>query len=442
PTLFSIFSLISMRNNLFILILFSISFYSCSTTESVSQQPSPQPEPVNFDSLQHPPENWHLLDEDWTHFRGISAKRAYETILKDKEPQREVIVAVIDGGVDIHHEDLKDVIWTNEDEVAGNGKDDDNNGYTDDLHGWNFIGGAEGKNVDHDTFELARIYNKLHAQFAHTDSTQLPKSTMDEFHRYQDIRSPYRSEIEKLVRRYNNIESLQSSKKQAERILRSHYGDSTFTYDQIQELTPEGQEMAFAKNVMSYVLEHDIDSTLIADQKETIYNHAKYGYNPNYNPRDIVGDHYKDPTERHYGNPDVVGPDASHGTHVAGIIAADRTNDIGAKGVATHTLIMPIRAVPDGDERDKDVANAIRYAVDNGADIINMSFGKSYSPFKDAVDKAIKYADRHDVLMVHAAGNSSENSDSKANYPTDTYGDYFKGQSSAELWLSVGASSW
>src|SRR5699024_10545819 len=118
------------------------------------------------------------------------------------------------------------------------------------------------------------------------------------------------------------------------------------------------------------------------------------------------------------------------------------TNDIGAKGVATHTLIMPIRAVPDGDERDKDVANAIRYAVDNGADIINMSFGKSYSPFKDAVDKAIKYADRHDVLMVHAAGNSSENSDSKANYPTDTYGDYFKGQSSAELWLSVGASSW
>src|SRR5699024_8897907 len=160
------------------------------------------------------------------------------------------------------------------------------------------------------------------------------------------------------------------------------------------------------------------------------------------NPRNIVGDNYEDTSERYYGNADVVGPDASHGTHVAGIIAADRNNDIGIKGIATSTRIMAIRAVPDGNEIDKDVANAIRYAVDNGADIINMSFGKGYSPFKKTVDEAIQYADQQGVLMVHAAGNSSENSDSTANYPTDTYGDYFKGNATANLWLSVGASSW
>jgi subtilisin family serine protease len=155
-----------------------------------------------------------------------------------------------------------------------------------------------------------------------------------------------------------------------------------------------------------------------------------------------VGDNYEDKTERHYGNPDVAGPDASHGTHVAGIIGAVRDNETGMNGVANNVRIMPVRAVPDGDERDKDVANAIRYAVDNGAHIINMSFGKSYSPYKEHVDEAIRYADEKGVLMVHAAGNSSENTDEAENYPTDTYGNYFDGTASASNWLSVGASSW
>ncbi|HLR26509.1 MAG TPA: S8 family peptidase [Fodinibius sp.] len=432
-----------MSNRILLLVLLSVTLYSCSTTEQVSrQQPIERQQPVNFDSLQQAPKNWYRLDEERTQFRGISSRRAYETILKGKAPQKEVIVAVIDGGVDIHHEDLAGVLWTNKDEVADNGKDDDKNGYVDDIHGWNFIGGADGENVNHDTFELTRIYSKLHPQFANTDTTQLSASQEEQYGYYRKIRSDYKDKIDELSQRYNNIQSLEESMKQAQRILRSHYGDTTYTYRQLQSLEPQDQQQAFAKNVMSYVLENDIDSTLIADQKESIYNHAKYGYNPDFNPRNIVGDNYEDTSERYYGNANVVGPDASHGTHVAGIIAADRNNDIGIKGIATSTRIMAIRAVPDGDERDKDVANAIRYAVDNGADIINMSFGKGYSPFKKTVDEAIQYADQQGVLMVHAAGNSSENSDYTANYPTDTYGDYFKGNATADLWLSVGASSW
>jgi len=151
-----------------------------------------------------------------------------------------------------------------------------------------------------------------------------------------------------------------------------------------------------------------------------------YGYNPDFDPRSIVGDRYDDLTDRFYGNNDVEGPDASHGTHVAGIIAASRNNGLGVRGVAENVRIMSVRCVPDGDERDKDVANAIRYAVDNGASIINMSFGKGYSPNKKYVDEAVKYAAEHDVLLVHAAGNDAENNDTDPNFPNDGYQDPIK----------------
>src|SRR5690606_16666116 len=108
------------------------------------------------------------------------------------------------------------------------------------------------------------------------------------------------------------------------------------------------------------------------------------------------------------------------------------------KGIADNVRIMSIRAVPNGDERDKDIANAIRYAADNGAHIINMSFGKGFSPQKEAVDKAVKYAESKGVLMIHAAGNGSDDLDREANFPNKTY--LSGGQS--KTWLEIGASSW
>jgi subtilisin family serine protease len=416
--------------------------YGCSTSQQVAQQPAPTPtqpvDSVDFDSLQKPPQNWHHLDEAQTQFRGISSQRAYETILKDRSPQKKVVVAVIDGGVDSEHEDLEEVMWVNKDEIAGNNKDDDQNGYTDDIHGWNFIGGQDGKSVDDDTFELTRIYRQLHQKFSNVDTTQLSGSEEEEYGYYQEIKSDYKEEIEQLVSQYSNIQSLEQSMGEAQQVLEQHFGDTTYTYQQVQNLQPTNRQLAFAQNVMNYVMENDIDSTLIADQKKQVYEFAKYGYNPDFNPRHTVGDNYEDKTERNYGNNDVRGPDASHGTHVAGIIAAARNNNIGIDGVSTHTRIMAIRAVPNGDERDKDVANAIRYAVDNGADIINMSFGKSYSPHQEIVNEAIRHADENGVLMVHGAGNEASNTDTIASYPTDQ----FNSDSSADLWLSVGASSW
>lgn len=437
-----------MTKRLLVLVTLIAALSSCSTTQQTTQT-TPTPETttrdtaaIDFETMLEPPRDWHHLDEERSQFRGISSQLSYETILKSKTPKKEVVVAVIDGGVDTDHEDLKEVIWVNEDEIPGNQKDDDNNGYTDDIHGWNFIGGPDGENINHDTFELTRIYRRLHKQFGNTDTSSLNEKEKEQYAYYKDIRSDYRKEIEQLRQQYNNIQSLQRSKEEAEKILIEHFGTTSYSYEDIRKLQPTSQELNFAKSVMSYVMENDIDSTLIADQKKQIYEFAKYGYNPDFNPRHIVGDNYEDKTERYYGNNDVAGPDPSHGTHVSGIVAAARNNGIGMNGVAANTRIMAVRTVPNGDERDKDVANAIRYAVDNGADIINMSFGKSYSPHKKIVDQAVKYADEHGVLMVHGAGNEAKNTDQKASYPTDVYGSMFSSDSSATHWLEVGATSW
>ncbi len=145
-------------------------------------------------------------------------------------------------------------------------------------------------------------------------------------------------------------------------------------------------------------------------------------YNLAFNSRQSMGDNLYDINDKYYGNNNVIGSkdEESHATHVAGIVGATRNNDIGANGVANHVKIMSVRVVPDGDEHDKDVALGIRYAVDNGAKVINSSFGKAYSPNKQWVYDAIKYAASKDVLIVNAAGNDGANIDEEYTYPNDS----------------------
>jgi subtilisin family serine protease len=182
----------------------------------------------------------------------------------------------------------------------------------------------------------------------------------------------------------------------------------------------------------------EADLKELEDYYEHVSGLAEYGLNPEFNPRDIVGDNYENLDNRIYGNNDVIGPTSDHGTHVAGIVGAIRENNLGAVGIADNIELMILRTVPDGDERDKDVANSIRYAAENGAKVINMSFGKGYSPQKEYVDAAIQFADSMGVLMISGAGNGSDNIDSTESYPSRFYNN--GGQ--AVNYLSVGASSW
>jgi len=152
----------------------------------------------------------------------------------------------------------------------------------------------------------------------------------------------------------------------------------------------------------------------------------------------VVQDNYDDVNDRYYGNNDVMATGSEHGTHVSGIIAADRKNKIGITGIANNVEIMMIRAVPDGDEHDKDIANAIHYAVDNGAWVINMSFGKGFSPEKKWVDEAVKYAESKGVLLIHAAGNDDKNIDIEDNFPSKNINN--DTLQTASNWINVGAS--
>ena len=400
------------------------------------------------------PDNWFNLDPEKDGVNGVSTERVYAELLKGRSSSP-VIVAVIDSGVDPEHEDLKDVMWVNEDEIPQNGLDDDGNGYVDDIHGWNFIGGPNNENVNQDNLEITRLYRLYLRKYGHiTDQLALEGEERMEYARFLKYKSAYEKNRKKAKDRIDRIDKqmveMISGAKEVERALN---GKAITTENLNALVAGDNEKLSAGVKLINRALRHssihnfdELYSGIeeqFEDYKSYYTTQYEYWYNVNFDPRPLVGDNYDDPYEQGYGNNDVEGPEASHGTHVAGIIAASRHNKTGMSGVSDNVRIMSLRAVPDGDERDKDVANAIRYAVDNGASIINMSFGKGYSWDKGVVDKAVKYATKNDVLLVHAAGNSSQDNDVTNNFPNPAYeksGLFASKQS--KTWIEVGALSY
>src|SRR5512146_787320 len=384
-------------------------------------------------TMSEPPRNWQLLDEATDHIPGISAERAMNELLAGKSPKRTVLVAIIDNGIDTSHVDLRANLWTNPKEVAGNGKDDDGNGFVDDVHGWNFIGGKSGEDVHWDTFEVTRQYARCHQ---HPGSDGEPPIT--EAAKCAQIDSDYGEQKKKIEGSVQTYRQISAVLQQILPMLKQAVAPDSLSAESVRKLRTSTPQMSQARQIYLELADQGATPSVIEDGLKSLEGQLQYGLNPDYNPRTIVGDHYSNPNERDYGNADVMGQDAKHGTHVAGIIGAVRGNNVGVDGIAPSVKFMMIRAVPDGDERDKDIANGIRYAVDNGAQIISMSFGKPYSPYKAAVDEAVKYADAHGVLMVHAAGNDGADLSKGKNFPTPVY----LSGSRPQLWIEVGASSW
>lgn len=390
------------------------------------------------------PLDWFLRDPQQDSIQGLSVERAYSTLLRD-QPARDIIVAVIDSGIDIDHEDLKDIIWTNPGEIPGNGIDDDKNGYVDDVHGWNFIGGKNG-NVDADTYELTRQYISMNKKFENIENGKVSKKQKTEYDQFLKIKEKYQRLKDKNEQQYKYYSSIYRNMKQSIDTLRSLMKVEKLKAEDVKKFETNDPNLLFAKGFVMQLYrnageEADLNEYLEEIKKDAVDYFGvivNYGYNVDFDSRKIVGDNYSNVYEKNYGNNDVKGPDPTHGTHVAGIIAANRNNKIGVKGIADHVKIMVVRAVPNGDERDKDVANAILYAVDNGAKIINMSFGKGFSPEKIAVDKAVKYAEMKGVLLVHAAGNEGHDLDVSKNFPTR----FYSNGKEAKNWVEVGASSW
>jgi subtilisin family serine protease len=379
--------------------------------------------------------NWHNLDYKEDGVRGISTEKAYKELLKDRKSST-VIVGIIDSGIDIHHEDLKSKIWVNKKEIPGNGIDDDGNGFIDDINGWDFLGNSKGEDVHAEQLESVRVYNALRKKFGENPSKKQIKKNKADYELmnkiYEEIEAD-RKEAEQYLPLYRNMYSALS---EATKVLQKAAGTETLTTSLVQDLKAENLDRKGREAKELWLRMQQFGG--ISELKRGVeYFEEKVNYNLNYSydARSIIGDNPNSLEYGKYGNNEVVGPDALHGTHVAGIVGADRNNNLGVLGVANDVEIMVIRAVPNGDERDKDVANAIRYAVDNGARVINMSFGKGYSPNKKWVDEAIEYADSKGVLLVAAAGNDNSDVDVQPQYPNkfSAKGKEFKN------WISVGA---
>lgn len=345
---------------------------------------------------------WSDLDLVKDSIPGMSVDKAYSEFLKEKKGSK-IIVGVVDSGLDIDHEDLKGKIWTNKKEIPGNNIDDDKNGFIDDVHGWNFLGEATNENL-----ELTRIVKKG------DDGSETYKTA--------------KAELDKKLAEMNQQKPQVDMIAKADKTIREYLKKENYSLADLKAITTTDSDLNRSKMIMTSIATQAGDGFQeeIKSYIDYIYDQLNYNLNVDFSGRK-AGDNPDDMEITHYGNGNVKGPDvedALHGTHVAGIIAQIRGNDKGGDGVvADNVEIMAVRAVPNGDEYDKDIALAIRYAVDNGAKVINGSFGKDYSPHKEWVWDAIKYAASKDVLIVHAAGNDSKDVDSEPNFPTDVIND-------------------
>ncbi len=395
------------------------------------------------------PKGWHLLDLEKNHVYGISLNKAYDLLAaKNKKPQP-VIVAVLDSGVDTTHEDLKKVLWRNPKEIPGNGIDDDKNGYVDDVFGWNFLGGKDGKSLKKAGDERARVFHKWKNRYQSTliDTSLLSATEKSQYQMWSKAAKELNFSQEEIMD-LMFIEVTAKALKRHDKILRQEMGVDEYNCEKLEIFEPVTKTARDAKLGFLTVMKmlqidpEEKNSSALKELEEYIEGkksafESKDNAPPNYRG-EIIGDDYENLSDRFYGNNDVMGPGPTHGTHVSGIIGAIRNNGIGIDGVADQVKIMTLRIVPDGDEYDKDIALAIRYAVDHGAKIINMSFGKSFSPEKAWVDSAVKYAEQKDVLLIHAAGNDAENLDSVENFPSPWLNPW---KSYAKNYITVGASS-
>ena len=374
---------------------------------------------------------WYHKDYATTKVYGVNTENAYKFLESKGLKPKTVVVGVLDSGVEVDHPGLAKNMWKNPNEVPNNGKDDDGNGYVDDIFGWNFLGGKNA-DIDVDNMEVTRVVKKYQSVFEGPDSAKNKENQAkmpEEFAMYMKSKEVFTKKSQEAKQNVQLYTMIKNAIPDMVKLL----GNKTLTKENLATIKPSTQQEAMAMQVLAQVSNDpqvvgksaaEVKTYMYAQMKEALdyfTPQAEKGYNLDFDPRkEIVGDNYDDYSEKKYGNNHYEGPDAKHGTHVAGIIAGLPNGSEPQYGVASRVAkIMTVRAVPDGDERDKDVANAIRYAVDNGAKILNMSFGKPVSPGKNVVWDAFKYAESKGVLLVKAAGNENEDIAEHQYFPTN-----------------------
>ena len=373
---------------------------------------------------------WYHKDFTTSKVYGVNTENAYKFLQSKGLKPKTVVVGVLDSGVQVDHPGLVKNIWSNPNEVPNNGKDDDGNGYIDDIHGWNFIGGKNG-DIDVDNMEVTRVVAKYKPVFEGGDSTKNKANQTkmpEEFAMYMKSKELFTKKSVDAAQSFKQASMVNDAIPEMVKMLNG----KPLTKENLATIKPTEQRQAIGLQVLNNLAQSpdfagkspsEVEKMLKDEVKGALEHFGPMAkqYDLAYDPRaEVVGDNYDDYSQKNYGNNHYQGPDAEHGTHVSGIIAGLPQGKEVQYGVASKVAkIMVVRTVPNGDERDKDVANAIRYAVDNGAKVLNMSFGKPVSPGKNVVWDAFKYAQDKGVLLVKAAGNENEDVAEHLAYPTN-----------------------
>lgn len=365
---------------------------------------------------------WQHLDIEKDTLAGTSLNRAYKELIKNKKG-KEIIVAVIDTDIDINHEDLKSAIWINKKEIPNNGIDDDKNGYIDDINGWNFLGNSKGEFVSYANITPIRILRNLKKKYS--SYPNFKGNTKDSL-LYIKANIQFKKDIEDLdeLKKYasENLKAYRESVKKVE----AQFHKNNFSIDEIDDLylKCKKENSSLTQDVLTLRghIRLGKDYNELLNDSIKVQDKAKTSYNEDYNDRAIIGDNDLDLNDNKYGNNNVFQNSewTYHGTIVSGVIGANRKNKIGINGFSDQIKIMPILAVPYGGyENEKDINLAIHYAVDNGAKVINMSFGNTTGDHSEWIKEAFLYAEKHDVLLIAGSGNNSRNNDIIPFYPID-----------------------
>jgi subtilisin family serine protease len=404
--------------NKFILLAILLFGFSCSSPKFINDYSSLKSYNNNLVTSKIDLNNWHNLDPEIDSIPGISVERAHDELLKGMKG-KEVIVAVIDTGLDTDHKSLSNNVWVNKDEKI-NGKDDDNNGYIDDINGWNYLGSS---------------YNETR------DMTRILRDNKVNNRKYDQVEAEIKKEIKRSNEQLDILNYYVQLLEESKDLLSDHLDKDEFSIEDVNNIVTENEKLIRAKNIYIDFDFYGFTKEYLNQGIEQYNDFINYHFNIDFNGR-TTDDNIYDINDTNYGDSNVrnIKESESHSTHVSGIIAADRKNKKGNKGINNLAKIMVLRAVPNGDEYDKDVALAIRYAVDNGARIINGSFGKYFSSNPEWVIDAIRYASDNDVLFIAGAGNESKDLDSLSNdnYPNDQF---FNKNEFSDTFIKVGASS-
>ncbi len=384
---------------------------------------------------------WYHKDLKQDTIPGISLDRAYRELLLNKKG-KEVIVAVIDTKLDIHHEDLKDQIWINKGEIPNNNIDDDKNGYIDDVNGWDFLSNSKGEFLKYANLECMRIIRKYKLDFDGREEKDLAPGKKEIFKIYQKAKKEYDHNIKESEDFIKSANLWLGEYPKAKKTLKTLFPNENYKVPQLDSLIKLREKDSLTIHHVKFIrtaINNDITPKLYTKWRDDTEGDLKFMLNMDLKERKIIGDDAEDISDVHYGSNIVYGDvPFQHSTSVTGVLGAIRDNDLGINGISNNIKIMPVVMVASGDEHDKDVALAIRYAVDNGADVINMSWGKTFSLHKEWVYDAIKYAAKNDVLLVTASGNENKNADNEISFPNDNVDD----KEIVNNFIVVGASSY